>query len=77
MYGTRVAPAALSEATSEGIAMAVVSRSIYDEGRAAKAANRPDSDNPYPAGSQSSLDWLEGYTADEVEPSATGPDEPA
>ncbi|GJE57853.1 MULTISPECIES: hypothetical protein [Methylobacterium] len=55
--------------------MAVSSRAIYDDGKAAKAANKPDSDNPHPAGSQASLDWLEGYTADEVEPSSTGPDE--
>ncbi|SFL43371.1 hypothetical protein [Methylorubrum salsuginis] len=54
--------------------MAVVSRAIYDEGRAAKAQGQPDSANPYEAGSQESLDWLEGFTAGEPEPSATGPD---
>jgi hypothetical protein len=54
--------------------MAVVSRAIYDEGRAAKAQGQPDSANPYEAGSQQSLDWLEGFTAGEPEPSATGPD---
>ena len=42
--------------------------SPYDEGKAAKAAGKPDSENPYRAGSQESLDWLEGYTADEVDP---------
>ncbi len=55
--------------------MLVTSRTIYDEGKAAKAASPPDVENPYPAGSQSSLDWLEGYTADEIAPSSTGPDE--
>lgn len=47
--------------------------SPYDEGRAAKAADKPDSENPYRAGSQESLDWLEGYTADEPEPTALEP----
>ncbi len=55
--------------------MLVTSRKIYDEGKAAKAAGTSGAENPHPAGSQSSLDWLEGYTADEVEPSSTGPDE--
>lgn len=55
--------------------MVVASQKIYDEGKAAKAADVSDIDNPYPAGSQASLDWLEGYTADEVAPSSTGPDE--
>ncbi|MCE4224595.1 hypothetical protein HCU64_12590 [Methylobacterium sp. C25] len=45
--------------------MLIHSQTIYDEGRAAKAAHEPDSSNPYRAGSQDSLDWLEGYTADE------------
>ncbi|CAO4168952.1 hypothetical protein CLBKND_04372 [Methylorubrum aminovorans] len=55
--------------------MAVVSSKIFAEGKAAKATGQPDSANPYEAGSQESLDWLEGYTADEPEPSAAGPDE--
>ncbi|WP_204262791.1 hypothetical protein [Methylobacterium sp. BTF04] len=38
-----------------------------DEGKAAKIAGQSDSTNPYPAGSQHSADWLEGYTYDEVE----------
>ena len=52
----------------------VVSHTIFEEGRAAKAKGQPDSANPYRAGSQDSLDWLEGYTAGEPEPSAAGPD---
>ena len=55
--------------------MAVVSEEIYNAGKAAKAAGKSDSDNPYRAGSQDSLDWLEGYTADEKDPSATGLDD--
>lgn len=53
--------------------MAVVSSSIFEEGKSAKATGKPDSANPYEAGSQESLDWLEGYTAGEPEPSAAGP----
>lgn len=55
--------------------MAVVSYTIFEEGKSAKAMGKPDSANPYEAGSQESLDWLEGYTADEPEVSAAGPDE--
>ncbi|MBB5764598.1 hypothetical protein ABEV34_14555 [Methylorubrum rhodesianum] len=55
--------------------MAVVSSKIFEEGKAAKAMGQPDSANPYEAGSQESLDWLEGYTDGEPEPSAAGPDE--
>ena len=51
----------------------VMSEAIYQEGKAAKAAGKPDTDNPYRAGSQESLDWLEGYTADEPEPTAVEP----
>ncbi|MCI9880597.1 MULTISPECIES: hypothetical protein [Methylobacterium] len=47
--------------------MAVVSKQVMEEGRAAKQAGQPDSVNPYPAGSQNSADWLEGYTYDEDE----------
>ena len=52
----------------------IVSMDIYEEGRRAKANGTPDQGNPYEAGSQESLDWLEGYTAGEPEPSSTGPD---
>ncbi|GLS44452.1 hypothetical protein GGR33_001550 [Methylobacterium brachythecii] len=52
----------------------VVSKDIYEEGKRAKANGTSDQGNPYRAGSQESLDWLEGYTAGEAEPSATGPD---
>jgi hypothetical protein len=65
----------LGDWQQKGSAVAVSSQAIYDEGKVAKAGGQPDSSNPYPAGSQSSLDWLEGYTSDEVEPSSTGPDE--
>lgn len=44
----------------------VVSQTIFEEGRAAKAAGRPHTDDPYRAGSQDSADWLAGYTADEA-----------
>jgi hypothetical protein len=53
------------EGRQEDIPMIVASQAIYDEGKAAKAAQKADTDNPYPAGTQASLDWLEGYTADE------------
>lgn len=44
----------------------------FDEGKAAKAAGKTDSENPYRAGSQDSLDWLEGFTLGEPEPSDFG-----
>ena len=47
--------------------MAYVSAKIRDEGRAAKTQGAPLSADPYPAGSQDSADWLEGYTFDERE----------
>lgn len=47
--------------------MAFVSRTIMEEGRAAKKQGAPLSADPYPAGSQESADWLEGYTLDEAE----------
>ncbi|SFG89260.1 ribosome modulation factor [Methylobacterium gossipiicola] len=47
--------------------MAFVSQKVMEEGLAAKRAGRSDEANPYPAGSQNSADWLEGYTADEPE----------
>lgn len=55
--------------------MTVMSSKIFEEGKAAKAMGKPDSANPYEAGSQESLNWLEGYTAGEPEPSAAGPSE--
>ncbi|MCJ2113480.1 hypothetical protein MKK64_20110 [Methylobacterium sp. E-025] len=47
--------------------MAYVSAKIVEEGRAAKKQGAPLSADPYPAGSQDSADWLEGYTFDERE----------
>ncbi|MFK5598275.1 hypothetical protein ACFZ8E_14960 [Methylobacterium sp. HMF5984] len=47
--------------------MAYVSAKIVEEGRAAKKQGAPYSADPYPAGSQDSADWLEGYTFDERE----------
>lgn len=47
--------------------MAITSNRAMDEGKAAKMAGQSDSANPYPAGSQNSADWLEGYTYDETE----------
>lgn len=49
----------------------VISQSIFDEGKAAKAAGKPYTDDPYPAGSQNSADWLAGFTIGEIEPSTT------
>lgn len=53
--------------------MTVVSKTVMEEGKAAKMAGLPDSANPYPAGSQNSADWLEGYTFDEVEQNVDRP----
>lgn len=47
--------------------MAMIPNPAMEEGKAAKLAGKPDSENPYPAGSQRSADWLEGYTFDETE----------
>lgn len=47
--------------------MAFVSATIMEEGKAAKKQGAPLSADPYPAGSQHSADWLEGYTFDERE----------
>lgn len=47
--------------------MTVISKTVWEEGKAAKQAGQPDGANPYPAGSQNSADWLEGYTFDEAE----------
>ncbi|GJD97361.1 hypothetical protein [Methylobacterium iners] len=47
--------------------MAYVSFDVMSEGKAAKKRDEPSNANPYPAGSQNSADWLEGYTFDEAE----------
>lgn len=47
--------------------MTMPSNRAMNEGKAAKIAGQSDSTNPYPAGSQNSADWLEGYTYDETE----------
>ena len=47
----------------------VISQSIFEEGKVAKAAGKPYTDDPYPAGSQNSADWLAGFTVGEIEPS--------
>ena len=52
----------------------VISNAIWIEGNAAQAAGQPSSANPYPAGSQESADWLEGYTTAEAEKLVTSPD---
>ncbi|WP_407519911.1 hypothetical protein [Methylobacterium oryzisoli] len=49
------------------MAFIVVSQTVFEEGRAARAAGRPHTDDPYRAGSQDSADWLAGYTADEAD----------
>jgi hypothetical protein len=51
----------------------VVSNAIWIEGNAAQAAGQPSSANPYPAGSQESADWLEGYTTAETEQLVANP----
>jgi len=52
----------------------VASNKIWVEGSTARTDGLPVSANPYPAGSQHSADWLEGYTAAETE---AGTDRPA
>lgn len=47
--------------------MSVTPNRAMEEGKAAKIAGQSDATNPYPAGSQRSADWLEGYTYDEGE----------
>lgn len=47
--------------------MTVTVTPAMEEGRSAKIAGTPHTANPYPAGSQHSADWLEGYTYDEGE----------
>lgn len=54
--------------------MSVVdSNAVWLEGHAAQGAGQPASANPYPAGSQNSADWLEGYTSAEAEPETERP----
>ena len=54
--------------------MAVVaSNKPWLEGNVVKAAGQPSAVNPYPAGSQGSADWLEGYTSAEEQESAGAP----
>lgn len=50
----------------------VVSQTVFEEGKAAKAGGQDFTSDPYRAGSQESADWLAGYTADEPEVSMTG-----
>lgn len=47
--------------------MGFVSDTVMNEGKVAKVAGKSMDMNPYPAGSQESADWLEGYTYDEAE----------
>jgi hypothetical protein len=47
--------------------MATTQTPAIAEGKSAKIAGEPHLANPYPAGSQESADWLEGYTYDEAE----------
>ena len=57
--------------------MAFVSQTVMEEGMVAKRAGQSDEANPYPAGSQNSADWLEGYTADEAELNVDRPESEA
>ncbi len=52
----------------------VVSNKIWLEGSAAREEGQPVSANPYPAGSQESADWIEGYTTIESEQLVASPD---
>ena len=45
----------------------VVSNKIWLEGSTTRSEGQPVTANPYPAGSQESADWLEGYTTIEAE----------
>lgn len=47
--------------------MYYASEAVMNEGKAAKTSGLAGASNPYPAGSQDSADWLEGYTFDEAE----------
>jgi hypothetical protein len=58
-----------------GVLMTVVaSNKIWLEGSTARTDGLPVSANPYPAGSQESADWLEGYTTVEAEQLVASPD---
>lgn len=52
----------------------VVSNKIWLEGSTARVEGQPISANPYPAGSQESSDWLEGYATIEAEQLVASPD---
>jgi hypothetical protein len=45
-----------------------------EEGKAAKAAGKTVSADPYRAGSQESADWLAGYLHDELEQNVDRPE---
>lgn len=61
------------ERRQEGPLMSlVVSQKIFNEGKAAKAAGKAFTDDPFRAGSQDSVDWLAGFTADEQGASMSG-----
>jgi hypothetical protein len=67
-------PADVSRPRGDAPMTVIGSNAIWLEGHAAQTAGQPASANPYPAGSQHSADWLEGYTAAETE---AGTDRPA
>jgi len=46
----------------------------WEEGRAAKRSGATVSADPYEVGSQQSVDWLEGFTADEPEQNVDRPE---
>ena len=52
----------------------VVSTKVMEEGKAAKAAGKTVSADPYRAGSQESADWLAGYLHDELEQNVDRPE---
>ncbi|KAB1069912.1 hypothetical protein [Methylobacterium planeticum] len=52
----------------------VVSAKIMEEGKAARAAGKTISADPYRAGSQQSADWLAGYLHDEPEQNVDRPE---
>ena len=52
----------------------IVSTQIMEEGKAAKAAGKTVSADPYRAGSQESADWLAGYLYDETEQNVDRPE---
>ncbi|HEV7915530.1 MAG TPA: hypothetical protein VGP22_17325 [Albitalea sp.] len=52
----------------------VVSTQIMEEGKAARAAGKTVSADPYRAGSQQSADWLAGYLSVELEQNVDRPE---